>query len=202
MNSLSLIRNKIRKIIKENLSLINEIKKNINDLDENIYSLVVTKKNAIINFILYNNKELKVEAVLSMFKNNEMENYSVSAVAAEKGFGPLIYEIAMTYIYPLGITPSRDGDVRGGAYNIYEKFFDRKDVEKKSIPETSPDFSEDIANDFSEDDIIFHILQTAYSYSFGKEKLKNIIENSKKFNENEIKNIIEQSKSFFENMYV
>lgn len=202
MNSLSLIRNKIRKIIKENLSLINEIKKNINDLDENNYSLVITKKNNIINFILYNNKELKVEAVLSMFKNNEMENYSVSAVAAEKGFGPLIYEIAMTYIHPLGITPSRDGDVREGAYNIYEKFFDRKDVQKKSIPETSPDFSEDIAHDFSEEDIIFHILQTAYYYSFGKEKLKNIIENSKKFNENEIKNIIEQSKNFFENMYV
>ncbi len=98
--------------------------------------------------------------------------------------------------------PSRDGDVRGGAFNIYQKFFDRKDVEKKSIPETSPDFSEDIANDFSEEEIYFHILQTIYKFSFRKEKLNNLLKNAKKFDENQIKEIIKQSENFFENKYI
>jgi hypothetical protein len=197
---LNQIRQKIRKIIKENF-LIGEAKKEISEL-ENDFSLFITKKGVILNFIIYNIKDSKVEALLSMYKNNNMENYSVSAVAAEKGFGPLIYEIAMTYIYPLGIMPSRDGDVREGAFNIYEKFFDRKDVEKQSIPETSPDFSEDIANDFSEEEIYFHILQTIYKFSFGKEKLNNLLKNAKKFDQNQIKSIIEQSKNFFENKYI
>ena len=194
------IRQKIRKIIKENF-LIGEAKKEISEL-ENDFALFITKKGVIVNFIIYNTEELEVKGLLSMYKNNNMENYSVSAVAAEKGFGSLMYEIAMTYIYPLGIMPSRDGDVREGAFNIYEKFFDRKDVQKTSIPETSPDFSEDIANDFSEEEIYFHILQTIYKFSFGKEKLNNLLKNARKFDENQIKNIIEQSKNFFENKYI
>ena len=194
------IRKKIRKIIKENF-LIGEAKKEISEL-ENDFALFITKKGVIVNFIIYNTEESEVKGLLSMYKNNNMENYSVSAVAAEKGFGSLMYEIAMTYIYPLGIMPSRDGDVREGAFNIYEKFFDRKDVQKTSIPETSPDFSEDIANDFSEEEIYFHILQTIYKFSFGKEKLNNLLKNARKFDENQIKNIIEQSKNFFENKYI
>jgi hypothetical protein len=197
---LNQIRQKIRKIIKENF-LIGEAKKEISEL-ENDFALFITKKGVIVNFIIYNTEELEVKGLLSMYKNNNMENYSVSAVAAEKGFGSLMYEIAMTYIYPLGIMPSRDGDVREGAFNIYEKFFDRKDVQKTSIPETSPDFSEDIANDFSEEEIYFHILQTIYKFSFGKEKLNNLLKNARKFDENQIKNIIEQSKNFFENKYI
>jgi hypothetical protein len=197
---LNQIRKKIRKIIKENF-LIGEAKKEISEL-ENDFALFITKKGVIVNFIIYNTEESEVKGLLSMYKNNNMENYSVSAVAAEKGFGSLMYEIAMTYIYPLGIMPSRDGDVREGAFNIYEKFFDRKDVQKTSIPETSPDFSEDIANDFSEEEIYFHILQTIYKFSFGKEKLNNLLKNARKFDENQIKNIIEQSKNFFENKYI
>ena len=194
------IRKKIRKIIKENF-LIGEAKKEISEL-ENDFALFITKKGVIVNFIIYNIKDSKIEALLSMYKNNNMENYSVSAVAAEKGFGALMYEIAMTYIYPLGIMPSRDGDVRGGAFNIYQKFFDRKDVKKISIPETSPDFSEDIANDFSEKEIYYHILQTIYKFSFRKEKLNNLLKNAKKFDENQIKEIIKQSENFFENKYI
>ena len=31
------------------------------------------------------------------------------------------------------LTPTRDGDVRGDAWSVWEKFYDRKDVNKKTL---------------------------------------------------------------------
>lgn len=63
------------------------------------------------------------------------QNYDMNSVAAEKGFGPYMYEFAMMRAYEKGkgVMPSRNGDVRDGALNIWMKFYVRDDVKKQSI---------------------------------------------------------------------
>lgn len=79
-------------------------------------------------------------------------DYFVSGVAAERGFGPLIYELAMMHISGegKGLMPTRDGDVRSDAWRVWEKFYDRNDIKKKTLSPDSPYFKFDII--FSEDD--------------------------------------------------
>jgi hypothetical protein len=120
----------IRKLIKE--SLISEAKKDISELQTG-YALIITKKSSILDLFLYDLNEDKVVGQIAAYKRSQMKNYGVSTVAAEYGFGSTMYEILMTYIYPYGIMPARDGDVREGAYNVYKKFFDRKDVKKNFL---------------------------------------------------------------------
>lgn len=61
--------------------------------------------------------------------------YDMNSVASEKGFGPYMYEFAMMKAYSngKGLVPSRNGDIRSGALNIWLRFYDRKDVKKISI---------------------------------------------------------------------
>jgi hypothetical protein len=66
--------------------------------------------------------------------------YDVDGVAAEKGFGPFIYELAMMQASKKGkgLMPNRSGDVRGQAFNVWEKFYARTDINKTSIEPISP----------------------------------------------------------------
>jgi ADP-ribose pyrophosphatase YjhB (NUDIX family) len=79
-------------------------------------------------------------------------DYFVSGVAAERGFGPLIYEMAMMHISGegKGLMPTRDGDVRSDAWNVWERFYNRGDIRKETLESNSPFFRFDIL--FSEDE--------------------------------------------------
>jgi hypothetical protein len=188
----------IRKLIKE--SLISEAKKDISELQKG-YVLIITEKYSILDLFLYDLNQDKVVGQISAYKNSEMKNYGVSTVAAEYGFGSTMYEILMTYIYPYGIMPARDGDVREGAYNVYKKFFDRKDVKKISLKPEDFDYSEEIENMFSDEDEEFYILQTVYFYSFGKEKLNKLIEAGKKISKEKKKEMFDKATEFFDKKY-
>lgn len=61
--------------------------------------------------------------------------YDMDNVAAEKGFGPYMYEFAMMRAYEKGkgLMPARDGDVREKALNVWMNFYDRDDVKKETI---------------------------------------------------------------------
>ena len=188
----------IRKLIKE--SLISEAKKDISELQTG-YALIITEKSSILDLFLYNLNEDKVVGQIAAYKRPQMKNYGVSTVAAEYGFGSTMYEILMTHIYPYGIMPARDGDVREGAYNVYKKFFDRKDVKKISLNPEDFDYSEEIENMFSDEDEAFYILQTVYFYSFGKEKLNKLIEAGKKMSEEKKKEMFDKATEFFDKKY-
>jgi len=188
----------IRKLIKE--SLISEAKKDISELQTG-YALIITKKSSILDLFLYDLNEDKVVGQIAAYKRSQMKNYGVSTVAAEYGFGSTMYEILMTYIYPYGIMPARDGDVREGAYNVYKKFFDRKDVKKISLKPEDFDYSEEIENMFSDEDEEFYILQTVYFYSFGKEKLNKLIEAGKKISKEKKKEMFDKTTEFFDKKY-
>jgi hypothetical protein len=110
------LRKKIRNIIKE--VFLTEIKKSINDLQTN-YALIITESSPILDFVLFNVVDNKIVGEISAYKYSNMKNYAVSTVAAESGYGPVMYEILMTYVNPNGIVASRDDEIREGAYNIY-----------------------------------------------------------------------------------
>lgn len=63
------------------------------------------------------------------------QNYDVDVIAAESGFGPYMYELAMMAANEKGkgIMPTRNGDIRASALKVWTKFYDRSDVRKESI---------------------------------------------------------------------
>lgn len=97
-------------------------------------------------------------------------NWAVGGVAAEYGYGPLMYELAMSYVYPNALMPTRDGDVRSGAINIWNKFLKRGDVRKEKLSLRDPDFSQEVYEDLGNGpDVRF--IQSRYYYDGAKNML-------------------------------
>lgn len=68
--------------------------------------------------------------------------WSVSSVAAEKGFGPLMYELAMSAVSPAWVSPDNPSSVSPSAHVVWSRFFNRQDVEHKKredIERLAPD---------------------------------------------------------------
>lgn len=125
----------IKEYIKNKLieSIIDEAARGLNDLPQDA-SLFVKDNGTWVNFILYSKSEDKLYGVITIEDLNKDGNIrSVGRVAAEKGYGPMMYEIAMAYINPSFLMPSRDGGIRTGAWEVWKKFYDRKDVNKKTL---------------------------------------------------------------------
>jgi len=95
---------------------------------------------------LYDPKKNKVYGHIGIYKLSS-GNWAVGGVAAERGYGPLLYELAMSQVYPYALMPTRDGDVRGEAINVWEKFMIRGDVKKDDIEEGDSDFPTEHYND-------------------------------------------------------
>jgi len=89
------IRKKIREIIKENI--LSESKKDISEIQDG-FALIITRKSPIIDMILYDLNEDKIVGEISAYKYPKMKNFSVSIVAAERGFGSLMYEKVWKYV--------------------------------------------------------------------------------------------------------
>lgn len=123
--------------------------------------LFIMDKGVTIMMSLYDPESNRCYGYLTAADSMEGSNdYSVMSVAAEKGFGPFVYELAMMYVNAKGkgLMPSRDGDVRGDAFDVWTKFYDRKDVKKNKLTPDSPAFKFAILFDDSEmedvDDVV------------------------------------------------
>lgn len=81
--------------------------------------------------ILYDVKTNKALGIISIY-NFGANLYEFTHVAAVKGFGPLIYELGMMLSATKGgyLFPSRDGDIRSGAWSVWERFYKRADIKK------------------------------------------------------------------------
>jgi hypothetical protein len=84
---------------------------------------IITDDMAIIldkgpTLILYNIKDDKILGTINVY-NNE-----VTGVAAEKGFGPIMYELGMAMVYPKPLQSDRRGNTEDTAANIWNKFID------------------------------------------------------------------------------
>lgn len=75
-----------------------------------------------------------IVGVIEIQKSDNCKPYSVvRASAAEKGFGPLMYEIALSSGIA-GLIPDNNG-TSASARNVWRKFYEREDVEVIDIPE-------------------------------------------------------------------
>jgi len=121
----------IRTFLRE--SLLDEEAKRISSLPE-ATALFLNDENRTIDLNLYDPNTNNIYGTISITK--EPNYYYVSGVAAERGFGPFMYELAMTYAGKnnMGLMPSRDGDVRGEAWNVWKQFYyNRPDVKKVTL---------------------------------------------------------------------
>jgi hypothetical protein len=111
--------------------------------------------------------------------------YGIYGAYSEKGYGPLLYELAMTYVYPKGITMSDDASTSQDAMNVWEKFASRSDVQKKPIVRTKrtdkEEWFDDMSQDFDDEENKKWIARgrelhnTQFIYTLGMDKLNKLV---------------------------
>lgn len=101
---------------------MNKIERFSEHSDKNILLYTDTRR-----FVLFDSESDKVYAYLNVGRD-----YDVTSIAAERGYGTYITKIAMMYLNPKGLFPSRDGDIRSDAFSIWEKMY--KDYNISKIP--------------------------------------------------------------------
>ena len=112
--------------------------------------------------------------------------YGIYGAYADKGYGPLLYELAMTYVYPKGITMSDDSSTSEDAMNVWEKFTERNDVVKKPIVRTQrtdkEEWFDDMSNDYEDTPETRKWIErgrelhnTQFIYTLGMNKLNTLI---------------------------
>jgi len=117
----------------------NEAMKSSRDLDPGVGLFIYED-----TLTLYNPNNDKVYGYVGLksvknpifFRTKEGLFYTFPAIAAQSGFGPLIYEFALMYVKTKdsNLMVARDGDIRDKAFNVWKKFYNRADVLKKTLP--------------------------------------------------------------------
>jgi hypothetical protein len=130
-------------------------RKTINDINDELVLIKIVNKSKVIGdiiFIIFNKNTEKAIGYISYTKNNNI--CSVDAAMADKGYGPILYEIVLTDIYPLCLTLSTFS-TNDEAKNVWNKFIERSDVKKIKINDNEPDILKNLK----------------FQYSFGKDIL-------------------------------
>lgn len=125
----------IRRVLKEE-SKIKEGYKKMPSLSKNIAISIYNN----LNITLYDFANNKILGFVGLSKNKD-GTYYFPMIAAEKGFGPTILEITLMFCHPNGLMISRDGDIRSGAFNVWEKMYLRDDIIKETLPIKNKNFN-------------------------------------------------------------
>lgn len=173
----------IRKMIdrvKNFKQFVNE-RYDINTIPNNIILLSLLYKNAG-KFFLYDITQQKVVGFI-VFSDFVDRVYSEN-----DGFGAFLYETAMTYMFPKGLSMSREGSTSEEALVVWDKFNQRIDVKKERMYSSEPTYKKEklpSLNKYKNNpEKLQHILEledTKFFYSYGKEKLNNLIEIGNKY---------------------
>ena len=134
----------IKKLLRE--SLIDEDAKRYGNLPEGT-GLFIKTNNSGAELVLFNPSINKVYGTITFISNVKDGPYHyVSGVAAEKGFGPFIYELAMMWCNQNGsmLMPSRDGTIEKEAWVVWTRFYDRTDIIKDTLDLYNSAFKFDI----------------------------------------------------------
>lgn len=120
----------------KNFIQFNEAMMTAKDLDSDVGLFIY--ENALT---LYNPKNNRVYGYIGLSKKKDF--FTFPAVAAEKGFGPFIYELALMYVRTQNsnLMVNRDGDIRGEAFEVWKKFYNRNDVSKKELSFTDKSYN-------------------------------------------------------------
>ena len=124
----------IKKLLREGLN-INEARYDQSNLSQDIGLFVINNGNTIVLYDMaeYDDSE-RIRGIKGTITiSNNGNNFSADKVAANKGYGPLMFELAMQHVYPKGIIPDRDGDIREGALSVLDKFVNNSNGEVEVI---------------------------------------------------------------------
>jgi len=150
---------------------------------DSISNLILLTKNLRSDggtFLLYNPEIGEPVGYIAFGGYDNSDILGVYGAFSEHGYGPLLYEMAMTYIYPNGLSPSQDGSTSGDALYVWDRFANRGDIKKEKITGSEPsEFEKEVTNmDYEIDDYMrqqIGLLRTKFIYTFGKDKLMKII---------------------------
>lgn len=163
-----LVREIVRQVLRE--EYIDEIALRQKDLP-NTTALFIREINQGYDLVLYDPKNKNVYGTITVAQRDHYgPNYFVTGVAAERGFGPFIYELAMMHLSREGngLMPTRDGDVRDVAFNVWKQFFKRPDVKRETMTIDNPYYRFDILgfakDDFDSDEEIEEMLSELKDY--------------------------------------
>lgn len=182
---------KIRKIIREVLVEMSS-RKNIQDISNLVLLTKTTLDSSGGAFLLYNPQTKTPVGYIGISHIPDINVFMVGGAYSEKGYGPLLYEIAMTYAYPNGLTLSQDGGTSRDAQNVWEKFVDRNDVKKEPIKKTKrSEKEEELINGCEGNPECLAMVKRTielhnikFSYSFGDNQLNNLIEIGREYANN------------------
>ena len=142
-------------------------------------------------FLLYNTSTKTPIGYISFGLYPTINSYTVGGTYSEHGYGAFLYECAMTYVYPNGLSMSRDSTTSGDAISVWEKFETRNDVKKErmnsdEITHKKEDWAEGGLFNDNPDYLqkIFDLEDTRFLYTFGKDKLNKLIQNGKEYMNN------------------
>lgn len=177
----------MRKFIKTKISdFINEIllqeRFTINNLPESII-LLSEKSKGGYTFLLYDKNHKLPIGYISFCFYPSINSYTVGGAYSKNGYGPFLYECVMTHVYPSGLSMNRSSSTSGDAIEVWNKFLKRIDVKHERMYSDEITHKKDdwIKGGLFDDDPeyrqkIFDLEDTRFFYSFGKEKLNNLIE--------------------------
>lgn len=145
-------------------------------------------------FLLFDINNKQPIGYIELGLHNPINSFNVHGAYSQRGYGPFLYECAMTYVYPKGLSMSRNSTTSDDALRVWFKFKERTDVKKERINSDEITHKKDdwINGGFLDDNpeyrqSIFDLEDTRFFYTFGKTKLNNLLQIGKEYmNENNI----------------
>lgn len=162
-------------------TILNE-RYHINNLPNNIVLLSKGLNNNYCKFLLFDIEDNIPIGYIESYLYPSINSFTIDGVYSKKGYGAFLYECVMTYVYPNGVSMSREGSTSGDAFNVWIKFNQRTDVKKERIysNEITHKQQDWINGGFLDDNkeyrqYLFDLEDTRFYYSFGIDKLNNLI---------------------------
>ena len=181
-----------------------EFKRNISEDAKRIESLpsdtglFIQNLNNGYELVLYSSEEDKVYGIIGV-RNFKTNDYFVSYVAAEQGFGVYMYELAMMLLSKedAGLMPDRSGEIKPKAWNIWKRFYhERGDVYK--TPATKTNVSDKKQFEDEED---AKVLNSVY-YMEKSSDFNKLVQNAKLKNKSEIERIFQLADDYNAEKYI
>ena len=194
---MNIVRRIIKKVISE--AFLSEMAVDFMHVGPNV-GLIKETIGKETQFTLFDFGIKQCVGVISIKKTSPRQ-YVVVNVASEKGYGPLMYEIAMMDIYPMGLTPDRNGHITPKAFGVWKVFHDsRRDIIKKQIVPGDVEYSDRYIYDNESQPEVLNCLYYRTPSLFYQKLMNKGEEFSKKHNVSS-QEVLNLSNEFFKNKY-
>jgi TfoX/Sxy family transcriptional regulator of competence genes len=190
--------NLIKKVVNEEI-VLREKAKTIQELEKENLALLITDDAGDLMFVLYEPSKMQsafdkyskyaliyaIKGMMAIRKNEKGNFYHVLRVAANRGYGPTLYDVAMSRIKPLPLAADRNSTSED-AQRVWEYMYHerQKDFNLIPLPTTDEEFGFGVGSknkEFLQDNPVF---QYAYEIKVKRNLSKLIKANDSFFNSN------------------